>query len=77
MKLLQLTLGDGSLLDGCSVFIKAEAIIAFSGYDDGAAINLVSGEDIFVKESPKKIITLLNVASGGDLSVIDSSDVTI
>ena len=83
MKLLQLIRS----VDNQSIFIKAENLIAFSPYDEGAAIELTSGSVFMVKESPKTIMVLLNTASGGDLAllgggptkltVIDSSDITI
>jgi len=73
MKLLQLIQAD----DNQSIFIKAENLIAFSPYDEGAAIALTTGEGFVVKESPETIIALLNIAAGGNLTVIDSSDITI
>lgn len=73
MKLLQLIQAD----DDQSIFIKAENLIALSPYDEGAAVELTTGSVFMVKESPKTIMAMLNIAAGGNLAVIDSSDITI
>jgi len=75
MKLLQLIQAD----DNQSIFIKAENLIAFSPFpdDEGAAIELTTGSVFIVKESPKTIIALLDIAARGNLTTIDSSDITI
>lgn len=73
MKLLQLIQAD----DNQSIFIKVENLIAFSPYDEGAAIELTTGSVFMVKESPKTIMALLDIAARGNLTMIDSSDITI
>jgi len=73
MKLLQLIQAD----DNQSIYIKVENLIAFSSYAEGAAIELTSGSVFMVKESPKTIIALLDIAARGNLTTIDSSDITI
>lgn len=73
MKLLQLIRAE----DNQAIYIKAENLIAFSPYDDGAAVELTSGSVFMVKESPKTIIALLDIAARGNLTMIDSSDITI
>lgn len=73
MKLLQLIQAE----DNQSIYIKAENLIAFSPYDEGAAIELTTGSVFMVKESPKTIIALLDIVARGNLTLIDSSDLTI
>ena len=72
MKLLQLTQTDNT-----SVFVKPEVIAAFHMYDSGSSVELTTGGGYIVKESAKTIVALLNIAAGGNLTVIDTSDITI
>jgi hypothetical protein len=67
MKLLQLIQAE----DEQPIYIKAENLIAFSPYGEGAAIELTTGSVFVVKELPKTIMAMLNIASGGELTLID------